>query len=52
MIIGPSLKVKVKMNGASPIYELWDEDRCLGKVSAQWVVEMIHQLSGALRWMK
>jgi hypothetical protein len=52
MIIGPSLKVKVKMNGSTPIYELWEDDRYLGEVSVQWVVEMIHQLAGALRWVK
>jgi hypothetical protein len=50
--VGPGIRVVVKMNGTSPIYELWEDKTYHGEVSAQWVVEMIRELAGALRWVE
>lgn len=50
--IGPKIRVKVKMNGDSPIYELWEDQICRGEVSSQWIIEMIQHLAGVLRWEK
>ncbi|MBM7047593.1 hypothetical protein [Rhizobium lusitanum] len=50
--IGPEIRIKVTMNGNSPIYELWEGQTYRGEVSAQWIIEMIQHLAGALRWEK
>jgi len=52
MIIGPEIRIVVKMNGDSPIYELWEKDFFHGEVSAAWIVEIIREFAGALRWVK
>ncbi|WP_157385393.1 hypothetical protein [Rhizobium freirei] len=46
----PEIKIIVRKDGKKPIYEFRIGNLSYGKVPAQWIVEAIRELAGALRW--